>query len=152
MRNFSILKIERFFSKIIGQFLLKGDWQFVTDWWPDFLLCSTVVMILFLFFLFFWKPQRNKKRNPIGIGLMAFGGILGVFFFLDDHVSFCNDDEEERGREIIEIPSSPEPEGTTPPVVEEHFANLGPLMDIPPLTESPPAGPSLAPEIGRAHV
>ena len=32
----------------------------------------------------------------------------------------------------------------TPPMVEDHFENLGPLGEIPPL--SPPAGPSLGPE------
>jgi hypothetical protein len=149
MRNFCILKIERFFSKLIGQFLLKGDWEFVSDWWPDFLLFCTIVHILFLFFLFLCGFRKNEKRNPIGKGLMAFGGILGVFFRLDDDASpysYCDGDKEQRAGEIIEITSSPEPEGTTPRMVVGHFESLGLLLEIPPLPETPPAGPSLAPE------
>jgi len=80
---------------------------------------------------------------------MAFGGILGVFFRLDDDASpysCCDGDKEESAGEIIEIPSSPEPEGTTPRMVVGHFESLGLLLEIPPLPETPPAGPSLAPE------
>jgi len=149
MINFCILKIERFFSKLIGQFLLKGDWEFVSDWWPYFLLFCTRILIIFLFFWFLCGFRKNKKRNPIGKGLMAFGGILGVFFRLDDDASpysCCDGDKEESAREIIEIPSSPEPEGTTPRMVVGHFESLGLLLEIPPLPETPPAGPSLAPE------
>jgi len=149
MINFCILKIERFFSKLIGQFLLKGDWEFVSDWWPYFLLFCTRILIIFLFFWFLCGFRKNKKRNPIGKGLMAFGGILGVFFRLDDDASpysCCDGDKEESAGEIIEIPSSPEPEGTTPRMVVGHFESLGLLLEIPPLPETPPAGPSLAPE------
>jgi hypothetical protein len=142
-------KDRTFFSKLIGQFLLKGDWEFVSDWWPDFLLFCTIVLIILLFFLFLCGFRKNKKRNPIGKGLMAFGGILGVFFRLDDDASpysYCDGDKEQRAGEIIEIPSSPEPEGTTPRMVVGHFESLGLLLEIPPLPETPPAGPSLAPE------
>lgn len=141
MRHFWILKMERICSKFIGQFLLKGDWQ----WWPDFLFFfCTIVLIIFLFFWFF---RKNKKRNPIGKGLMALGGILSVFFCLNDGAySYCDDDKEQRAGEIIEITSSPEPEGTTPHMGEEEFPDLQSLVEIPPLPETPTAGPSLAPE------
>ena len=97
---------------------------------------------------FFFLCGFRKKRNPIGKGLMAFGGILGVFFRLDDGAAFCDGDKEESAGEIIEIPSSPEPEGegTSPRMVVGHFESMGLLLDISPLPETPPAGPSLAPE------
>ena len=78
MKKFFILKMERFFSKLIGQFLLKGDWEFVCDWWPYFILFFTLVLIIF-FFLFGF--QKNKKRNPIGKGLMAFVGMASWVSF-----------------------------------------------------------------------
>lgn len=135
--------MERVFSKLIGQFLLKGDWEweFVSGWWPYFRIAIIGFILFFCLFGF------RKKRNPIGKGLMAFGGILGVFFRLDDGAAFCDGDKEESAGEIIEIPSSPEPEGEgTSPRMVVHFESLGRLLDIPPLPETPPAGPSLAPE------
>ena len=95
-----------------------------------------------------------NETNPSPTSRIPFG-TFGVFFFLlDDDVTaspycYCDGDEEQRAGEIIEITSSPEPEGvvdTTPTLVVGHFEGLETLLEIPPLPETPPAGPSLAPE------
>ena len=93
-----------------------------------------------------------NETNPSPTSRIPFG-TFGVFFFLlDDDVTaspycYCDGDEEQRAGEIIEITSSPEPEGvvdTTPTLVVGHFEGLETLLEIPPLPETPPAGPSLA--------
>ena len=66
-----------------------------------------------------------NETNPSPTSRIPFG-TFGVFFFLlDDDVTaspycYCDGDEEQRAGEIIEITSSPEPEGG-----RRHNANPG---------------------------
>jgi hypothetical protein len=145
MRNLIIQKIERFFSKLIGQFLLKGDWEFVSDWLNMRLILLISIFFLFCFCFFqLFLQNTHPSRIPFGTCGVFF---FFFFFFMDDHVSFCNDDEEERGREIIEIPSSPEPEGvgdtttgpsTFNPPILANDGGAGPSTLNPPIDFSPP--------------
>ena len=99
----------------------------------------------YLFFPFWFPEKQKEKSNREGANGFCWHGILGFFLSLDDDYSYCAGEKEQRAGEIIEITSSPEPEGTSPRMVG-HFESLGILLEIPPLPETPPAGPSLAPE------